>query len=333
MRKKWTFLVPVAALLPILLWALLAESSAQQSVLSAGTGIQGPEVVLSLPWGGSGYALGRHDGDEAASEGPASFVVSPRGEIYVLDQLNSRVLKFADDGTLEKEIPIPAVTFEDLAVTADGVIVLLDRLVRRSLLLVNERGVILAEYSVEGYGIPEGGLITAMFMRDDGVWLEYGHTHVVHVLDSRLQPCGRSVLPGRIFERDRTSVFAATDRQGGARIWIEELATGDVVAEAEIVLAQRIERIIWIAPDWDRQLHVLLHVLELDPEEPHEVVADKVVGLRYDAELNELGTFESPYTIKVWEQFREWYVTERGVLYQLVVDNDGVTLLRWRWSW
>ncbi len=287
-------------------------------------------VIAHLPWGGTGYAVGKLEGNESSPEGPMSFTLAADGLMYVLDQVNLRVLALRSDGTIAREIPIPTATFQDLAVSPDGSLILLDRLAESALVVIDPNGKTAGEFPVVGEGISEGGGVTAMFARPDGVWLEFGHTYVVRVLGRDLTPCTREVQPGRILVRGKRSVSAAIDYQGGARLWLGDLETGAITAETEIRLPDRIARIIWIEPDAAGHLHVMVHLLDFDEFDFHKVTVDKVVGLEYDADLNLLDSFESPHVIVEYEQFREFLVTEQGGVYQMALGDDGMSLVRWR---
>jgi hypothetical protein len=287
-------------------------------------------VIAHLPWGGSGHAVGRVDGDQAASEGPMSFAAAADGGLYLLDQVGLRVLALRADGTIAREIPIPAATFQELAVWPDGRLILLDRLARASLVILDPRGRLLDEHPVVGEGIPEGGGVTAMFARDDGVWLEFGHLQVVKVLGRDLAPCAREIVPGRIVVPGRTSVGAAIDYRGGARLWLADLEKNAVAAETEIRLPDPIARLIWVEADANGHTHVLCHVLDFAADDFRRVTVDKVVGLEYDAGLRLVRSFESPHVIVEHEQFREFLVTPQGGVLQMSFADDGVSLRRWR---
>jgi len=291
----------------------------------------GPNPVLSLPWGHEGASAGRIDGDESSSEGPMSFDVASDGSIYLLDQVNLRVLVFRSDGTLSREIPIAGATYQDIEVTGDGRIVLLDRLVQASLLVIDQRGSVLGEHPVVGDGIPEGGGITAMFAREDGVWLEFGHAYEVRVLDANLQPTERVIQPGREFDGAKSSVGAAIDHQGGAKLWLGDPASGATLATADLLLEHPIARIVWIESDAQGYVQVFLHQLEFDATYPQQVNFEQVIGLRFDSQLKQVGTLTSPHVITEWEQFREFRVTADGGVYQMAFDKDGVAIYRWQW--
>ncbi len=293
---------------------------------------EGPDLVLLLPWGSNAHEAGRLDGDESASEGPMSFAVTKAGEIYVLDQVNLRVLVFRRDGTQRRDIPIPASSYQDIEVTEGGLILLLDRLAHPSILVIDDSGRIVSENEVLGDGIPEGGGITAMFARRDGVWLEYAHSYVVRVLDHELRSSKRYAQPGRIYEQGVANASAALDRSRGvASIWLSDPSGEITKTSAEISLGHPIARIVAIDSDATGHLHLFLHVVEPDAMDPRKVALEKVVGIRYDQRLVQTGKLTSPHTITEWEQFCEFRVTDAGAVYQMAFDSEGVRFYRWRW--
>jgi hypothetical protein len=291
----------------------------------------GPEVVLHVPWGSLGASVGRLDAQEGASEGPMSFAVYPDGDLVVLDQVNLRLVRFDSTGALAAETPIPANTFQELEIRDGGRIVLLDRLARRSLLVMTEAGSPIREVAVEGDGIPEGGGVTAMLGEDDGIWLEFDHTSRVRALDAQLQPTVRRPMRGRP-HGPQSNLVGELDQQGGARLWLEAAGGGNVIARAQVATGHRIDRIIWLAADRDGNVHGQFHLMDEDPTDPTHVGFEQVLAIRYDDTLREVARFTSPYVIQQLEQFREFRVMPDGTTYQMVFEQGGMSILRWRWT-
>jgi hypothetical protein len=290
----------------------------------------GPNVVLRLPWGAMGATLGRLDGLESAAEGPMSFAALAGGEMLVLDQVNRRVARFDAKGTLIAATPLVAGTFQELEPWQDDTFILLDRLVRQSIMIVDRGGQVLGEEPIVGRGIPEGGLVSAMMVESDGIWLEVGHASRVRVLDEQLRPAPREIRRGRPFSSAQNLV-AALDGPGGAELWLEDDQNGSVSAKAKVGSTHAIARIIWAEIDASSHVHAMFHQLEFDPVDHARVTFEQVLGVRYDPWLREVGRFASPHVIRDWEQFREFRVEPDGTIYQMAFDTGGVTFLRWRW--
>ena len=155
------------------------------------------EELFSVDWGVGEATLARIDPNESDGEAPSSFAVTPWGDIYVLDQVQGRVAVFTEDGLLLRSVPLPARTFLDIDFAPDGRLVLMDRLMRQSLLLLDESTGATEEFTFTEFGLEEGGLVTAMLVLPDGVWLEYGHRFSIRVLNERAMPGGLRRVPGR----------------------------------------------------------------------------------------------------------------------------------------
>lgn len=101
---------------------------------------------------------------EANPEGPMSLAVSHAGEIYVLDQLNSRIQVFKD-GRWLCSIPIPGETYCDLEIMPDGRLALLDNLVRQEVIMINSRGQAEEKISLRRPEIAEPAAVTGIYCR------------------------------------------------------------------------------------------------------------------------------------------------------------------------
>jgi len=300
------------------------EPTRPQHALTA----RGPEVVLQLPWGDGPDSIGRTDPDQASPEGPMSFALGTDGELWILDQVNRRAARFGPDGTLVAASPLPCGTVQDMEVAADGNLVLLDRLVRQSVMVVAPSGQMIREEGLVGDGIADGGGVSAMFAAEDGVWIEFEHTHMVRVLDETHRPVKRHLLSGRPADPSRR-VVASIDGQGGAYLKLEDLS-GVSQARTQLRLDRRIERIVWVEAQPGRNVLAVFHLMESGPAS--SIAFEGVQGVLFDELLQERGTFVSPYTIRRWEQFREFRVGRDGAVWQMALTDGGVVVLRWRWA-
>ncbi|MFH1436089.1 MAG: hypothetical protein ABIJ56_10270 [Pseudomonadota bacterium] len=291
-----------------------------------------PRVIVDLDWGSGGWKVGRFDGDQAASAGPMSFALSAAGEIFLLDQINAGILVFAPDGSPNRKIALPSKTFLDILVLDSGAMVLLDRDVRGVIVIMDERGAVLGEHAVEGPGIERAGRVTATYALDDGIWLEYHHETMVHVLDAGLSPCARTILPGLPHGAGGARIRPARIEAGGAIVRMED-ASGSIIREKKIYLDHGIERIAWTDTDGRGNIYAILHLLEYDGRVPPSVAHEETVGMVFDRNLDLLAKIVSPYAITEWWQFKEFEVTPDGRILQLAVTQQGARLLEWGASW
>lgn len=289
-------------------------------------GASAPEAVVDLPWGSGEQEAGGRDGDEAMSRGPMSFDVDAGGGIHLLDQENSRVLLFGPEGSYLGSVPLPRGVFEDILAAPGGRHLLLDRLLRASVIVVERDGTVSGEHGIVGPGVPEGGGVTAMLPEPDGVWLEYRHGWCVHLLDEHLAACPRTVLRGRGFEGG-ARVIAELDGRRGARLRLEK--EGMVLGAAGVSFDHDLSRIVWVEPGADGRLLVFFHLMELDGNDPGVPVYEATAGVSFDGDLDAASVLTSPYTITERAQFKEFDVSAAGDVYQMAFDDDGVSILRW----
>jgi len=261
-----------------------------------------PEVVVRADWGSGPGQLGRRGGDESAPEGPMSFAMEPGGEVWVLDQVNRRVVHFAADGRYLAVVPIDLDTFQGLALAPSGELVLMDRLAARIVRVLSPDGAVLAEVPLEGVGIDEGGGTTALFARDDGVWVEYDHTRSVRVLDAQWRaPVVRELLPGRPLGPGAISGQAR--RAGPAAV---ELRTVDrdsdvTLAETTLVLAEPVWRIAELAGDAQGNVALAVHLLREDPAREFAVAYEALAVLVLDGVLVERRRVVMTSSVGGWE--------------------------------
>lgn len=149
-------------ILGLVMWGNLPLQPHDENLFS------GKEVVR-VRAGSGPDELGLITPEEANPEGPMSFSVSSAGEIYILDQVNSRIQVFKDDRRV-KTIPIPGAVFSDLELLPGGLVALLDNVVDRVIVIIEESGRVIRKISLVREEIPEPGAITSIYFRPEGKW-------------------------------------------------------------------------------------------------------------------------------------------------------------------
>lgn len=119
---------------------VMAQAQAESS-------LKGQEVLRVRIGSGPGE-LGVVTPEEANPEGPMSFAVGSGGEIYVLDQTNSRIQVFKE-GQLLLTIPIPGSVFIDIELLPGGLIALLDNVVDKIIIILDQTGRVVRKISLE----------------------------------------------------------------------------------------------------------------------------------------------------------------------------------------
>jgi hypothetical protein len=288
-----------------------------------------PEIVVRAPWGAGVGELGRRGGDESNPEGPMSFAVSPSRDIWVLDQVNARLVRFGADGRAAATVPLDRDTYQDVALAPWGGLVLLDRLVARTVLVLDVGGAYQTEVGLVGEGIAEGGGTTALFAGEDGVWVEYGHRRSVQVLDGRIrEPPARKILAGRPLGAG-VAGHARLRGPSSVEVWTTDRASDALLARTVLDFDERAARIAALGADAQGNVTTAVHDRTEDPEADWAVVHSALVVVTLDPALVERRRFTTTPSVGAWEQFKEFEVSADGAVWQMAFVDEGVEVRRW----
>lgn len=272
-------------------------------------------------------AVGRTLGQEADSEGPKSFAVKPDGGVLVLDQVNSRILDLDSQGNLTRTLALPAPTFDDVE-QMEGRVLVLDRLVTRTLLVMGLDGSIVREAEVQGRGIENSGLVTALIPRADGVWLEVAHRYSVKVLDRNLEPCERQVVTGRPVVNGR-SLQGELDGRGGVVVSTSRRADRVGMRSVSLEGQLPVRRIVWLDMDAGGRIHAVLHEAHFSHESPYSVRKEQYAWVVLDESLGEVRRTYSPWVLTLYDQRVEFRLGPDGRVWQMAFTEDGVRIVDW----
>jgi hypothetical protein len=284
-----------------------------------------PEPFLFLAWDTD---IGRILGDEADSSGPKSFAVKDDGGLLILDQVNLRVLDFDPAGRELPAYALPGPAFDDVIQAGGRFVLVLDRLVTRTLLVFDLDGSIVTELDLPGHGIEHAGLITGMFARTDGVWLEVSHRHSVRVLDAIMAPCERRIVLGRPIEGGRSLIGALDRPSGGATISIGPRNTARPDATVLIPGELPIRRIVQLDADAKGRVLAVMHEALFAATPPFGVLDERYRLLRLDGRLGELWTASSPWVLTELDQRQEVRLGPDGRVWQMFFTWEGVFIAR-----
>ncbi|MBI5486420.1 MAG: hypothetical protein HY905_03720 [Deltaproteobacteria bacterium] len=290
-----------------------------------------PEVVVRTEWGAQPGQLGKRDARESAPEGPMSFAVAPDGDVWVLDQVNRRLARFDADGRFLATLDLASETFQGLAVGPAGQLVLMDRLAARLVRVLDPDGQVLGEVALEGYGIAEGGGTTALFARDDGVWVEYDHRRTVRVLDAQSRdPYYRRALEGRPLGSADVAGQARLDGPSAVALHTVDRGTGTTLAQATLRFDEPVRRIVELSGDAQGDVVLAVHLATEDPARDYAVVHEELAVLVLDGALVERRRLSTAPSTGPWEQFKELEVESDGTIWQMAFLDAGVEVRRWR---
>ncbi len=290
----------------------------------------GFDVVFFAPWGSGEGRLGRREAQESDPAGPMAFVVDASGRAAVLDQVNSRVVVFAD-GKQVSQIALPADTYQDLQLDEAGDLVLMDRLARRSVEVFDSQGRPVSRVALEGGGVPEGGGTTGLFVREDGLWVEVEHTHMVRVADAQGRPDPERPQVGGRFSADGAWLLsAAREGRNQAVVLVRP-------ADAPGQLPRLFSRISFPLPilhllalESDTAGRVLLaaRLARFEEKAPFAVLEERIEAVLLGPDGSEVDRVRLPAPPGALDQFRTLYLSPDGVLYHLYYDENGVSLRR-----
>lgn len=165
--------------------------------------------VLKTKAGAGIDEIGVYYPPEAAPEYPESFALSRDEEVYILDTANKRIQVFKK-GKRIKTIKTPSEGFfEDIALTPDGKIVLLDNSVKESVYIIDSNGKILSIIPLVGELISYAPETTEVKVIESGKWagiwveIELNSVKIANLNGSKTS---RVAVPGKIFN-DGTRVY------------------------------------------------------------------------------------------------------------------------------
>jgi hypothetical protein len=256
------------------------------------------------------------------------FAIDAEGRIHVLDQVNTRIQVFEKDRP-PRVVPLPADTFQDIALDAKGNAVVLDRLATGTLAFVGANGEVDHTVPITGRGVPEGGGVTGMFVRPDGVWLEVEHGTLVRVALANGEPDpARPSVRGR-FSFDGTSVIrAAVTGPTAVAVTAEPLAKGGSSFEATVMFPIRVFGLHALECDARGRTYLVANLVRERESAPFDIVEEREIVVVLDKGGAEIGRVPIAPPEGPEEQFRPIRVGDDGSIYQLVAGRDGATLER-----
>jgi outer membrane protein assembly factor BamB len=253
-----------------------------------------------------------------------SLSVDKDGNALVLDQVNGRLVRVGKDGRPRGTIGLPVSAAQDIAVTDDGKIAVLDRLSDKTVAIMGEDGKVIGRLPIEGKGVEEAGGVTAVFADGKNIYAEYEHGALVLLGDTSGRPSDdRTQLPGRP-SRDGKTIWSTgiTDGPSG-RLWLSAIdrATMQNRFTRELRMGMPVDSIRLL--DTDKQgIVYLATVVEAGQEALLLTCISPNDG-------HPLGSVQLPANTLPEESLRDLAVLdEGGVLYQHRTE-DGVTIGRY----
>ncbi|MSP15792.1 MAG: hypothetical protein EXR73_04100 [Myxococcales bacterium] len=295
-------------------------------------GRDGGRVVVRGAWGAGQGDFGRRSGEEQNAEGPMAIASGPGGEVIVLDQVNARAVRFGPDGAVRGSVALGPDTAQDLAMSEDGRIAVLDRVGAGQVLLHGPDGVLAGQVPVAGGPIAEAGGATGVFIDAHGVWVEREHGELVRVAgtDGTADP-DRPTQPGRPTRDGLAFVHASlpsrTDGIAQLRLFDRD---GQLLWQRSVAFGRPIVQLLLLDSDRAGRVYLGAHLGRESSEPPFMLVDQAIVIARYVAEGGvETGRLALPATDAPEEVLRPLAVTDEGAILQLVPGDAGVEIVRY----
>jgi hypothetical protein len=287
-------------------------------------------VLAQFGWGSGEGQLGRNRPQEANPEAPMSLTIDSAGRVYVVDQVNNRVVKLERDGRPAGSVPLTVQAGQDLAIAKDGTMVVMDRLVDHSLALMGPDGKLRGELPLLGKGLEEGGGSTGVFTDGNDIYVEREHGDLVKVGDtSGTRDLERPEIPGRP-SRDGTAWLSATlgDRtQGQVLVTVIDKPSHAHRFTRQVVLGPPVMALTFL--DSDRSGLIYLAGLVETPQSTAQAPQYALSLMCLDPlDGHPLGQVALPANESADETFRELAVSDEGGVLFLQRTENGAALVR-----
>lgn len=312
----------------------VAESSVTAPVVSlAQPGATEPEQaalvwrrseVANLTWGDGPLQVGRVRQGEQNPEAPMAFDVDLEGNLWMLDQVNQRLLVLDGKGG-SRSLPVGR-TVQDVLVDAVGAVWTLDRLVAKNVTQRDSQsGAVLQTVALASAKIVEGGMTTGLFVQNGSVFVELEHTALRRVAgtpapDLRNRPTadGKWLLAALRVPPDKVAVAGRSPTAG------EDQAPGLALqGQFKTPVAQIVE----LAGDLGGRVWLAADLVQVGPDD--KPLSIKREALAWNADGQVVAHVELCAPLGPEEQFRTVRVKPGGSLYNMCRGPSGVVVERW----
>lgn len=301
----------------------------RQAVRSVADGGPTSGSIASSPgvvsWGSGDGQLGHSRPDEANPEAPMSLAPAPGGGVWVLDQVNGRLVKFGASGAAETTVRLTQQAPQDVTVAADGTVVVMDRLVDKSVALFGPDGKQRGELPLVGRGLTEGGASTGILTDGTSVLVEREHGDLVRLGST-----------DGVRDQDRPEVPGRPSRDGA--LWLTASIADGAAGQVLLTAIERPSR----THRFTRALHLpgpTIQLVLLDSDRVGLIYLGAVVELPgstpaaaqfgihvvcLDAAGRPLGALDLPANSSPDETFRELVVSDEGGVTWMQRTDQGV---------
>ena len=296
------------------------RAGATPRAASAARGARSPSTFFAA-WGSSSAQVGHERPPEGNAIGPMSFGIDGRGNVYVLDQVNGRIVRRNAEGQTEAVISLDLQTPEDIAIAGDGTMAVLDRHSGAQVAVYDAEGKRRGTLPIVGEGLADPGQATGIFVDGDEVYVERAHGELVKVGHTDGQIADRrDSLAGRPSRDGKSLLRAAILDKAAGRVAVTsiERATGKPRFRRDIQLWPVIHMILLLETDQSGTIYFAAEVQA--PGGDPSVVMSCLHGGTGDV----VGGAVLPANTMPEESFRDLVVLDQGGVVYALRTQAGV---------
>lgn len=261
-----------------------------------------------------------------------SFTVDALGQTWILDQVNGRLVKVDRNGKQLGSVPLPVQAGQEVVTTADGKMLVMDRLVDKAVAVLGPDGKQLGELPIEGKGLEEGGASSGLFVDGEDVYVEREHGDSIRIGDTsgKVNP-ERPEVPGRPAGDGRTFLTAGIVDGASGAVTVTAIDRPSLQHRftRQLVLGQRVFGLN--ALDADRSGIIYLGTILEAPGSTAEVPQFAITLLCLDPlDGRPLAASQIPANSTPEETFRELQVLPEGGVLFLARTAQGAQLVRYQ---
>jgi hypothetical protein len=249
-----------------------------------------------------------------------------KGGVLVLDQVNSRIVRYGPDGKPETAFGSDLRTAQDVAVGDDGTVAVMDRFGGKDVTIYDESGQAIGKLPLQGDGVEEPGELTGLFVDGKDIYAERKHGPLVKLGDTAGNPADpRSEIPGRPSRDGLSFINAGIIDAPAGRAYVSSIdrATSQHRFTRELRLEALILSIVLLDTDRSGIIYFGAHLEDAPNEEVIQVTClDPKSG-------QPLGTAMMPANTMPEETFRDLTVLDGGGVLYALRSESGVAYQRY----
>ncbi len=325
--NKWTFISTILVSFNL----ALAWAGGRDKI----TKVQAVDLIRVRPGSGSDN-IGIKTPAEGNPEGPMSFTLGEKEEIYILDQVNNRVQVFKE-GKRIRTIPIPSSGYDekegvsgpcfiDLDLFSDGKLALLDVCCQRAVYIMDSNGKVLKKIILEKLPKGECSEFTRIFIIPStpraGVWITDGGRSIRVAFLDGTPDSARVSVPGILsFEGKR---LLRASKLGDATVLYarSEKEKFSLWDSGSIFFNMFVDHILGIWEDRYERIYLGVALVENSKYLKHMVVVDPAKNL----EMGRVKLFVQELPHEIWCPLR---VSGEGNICQMALDRRGIFIRKY----